>query len=175
MRHSNFQPSADAGLLDRVVGILDAARTRAVRHVNSEMVLAYWLIGQEIVQALQGGQDRADYGTALLDSLSKGLQQRYGRGFSVSNIKYFRQFYQVYAHRQPVIRHEARGELAQGDGPALLADLSLALAERDEVVARYSVLNEGKQLFASRYMTVLPSEEELRAEIEREAGQLRQD
>ena len=34
-------------------------------------------------------------------------------------------------------------------------------AERDEVVARYSVLNEGKQLFASRYLTVLPTEAEL--------------
>lgn len=123
----------DHGLLDRVVGILDAARSRTVRHVNSEMVLAYWLIGREIVQALQGGQDRADYGAALLEGLSKGLQQRYGRGFSISNIKYFRQFYQTYAHRQPEIRHEPRGELGlDGRGSAaVVADLSVALAEHE--------------------------------------------
>lgn len=123
----------DHGLLDRVVGILDAARSRTVRHVNSEMVLAYWLIGREIVQALQGGQDRADYGAALLEGLSKGLQQRYGRGFSISNIKYFRQFYQTYAHRQPEIRHEPRGELGLdgGGSAAVVADLSVALAEHE--------------------------------------------
>ncbi|MGS0756219.1 PDDEXK nuclease domain-containing protein, partial [Roseateles sp. GG27B] len=45
-------------------------------------------------------------------------------------------------------------------------------AERDEVVARYSVLNEGRQLFASKYRLVLPSEEELRQEIERERATL---
>jgi predicted nuclease of restriction endonuclease-like (RecB) superfamily len=45
-------------------------------------------------------------------------------------------------------------------------------AERDEVVARYSVLNEATHLFASKYVTVLPSEEELRAEIERETHRL---
>ena len=36
------------------------------------------------------------------------------------------------------------------------------------MVVKYSVLNESRQLFASRYRLYLPSEEELRAEIERE-------
>lgn len=79
-------PPADTGLLDRVIQILDGARSRVLRHVNSEMVLAYWLIGREMVQAVQGGDARADYGAAVLVGLSKGLQQRYGRGFSVSNL-----------------------------------------------------------------------------------------
>jgi hypothetical protein len=59
---------------------------------------------------------------------------------------------------------------SEGDNPTVGLILC---AERDEVVARYSVLNEGKQLFASRYMTVLPSEEALRAEIERETQRVR--
>ena len=37
---------------------------------------------------------------------------------------------------------------------------------------RYSVLHENEQVFASRYKLVLPSEEELRAELERERNQL---
>lgn len=40
--------------------------------------------------------------------------------------------------------------------------------EKDHTVAKYSVLNESRQLFASKYRLYLPSEEELRAEIERE-------
>ena len=42
--------------------------------------------------------------------------------------------------------------------------------ERDHTVVKYSVLSESKQLFASKYRLYLPSEEELRAEIERERG-----
>lgn len=39
---------------------------------------------------------------------------------------------------------------------------------------RYSVLHGNEQLFASKYKLVLPSEEELRAELERERELLRQ-
>jgi predicted nuclease of restriction endonuclease-like (RecB) superfamily len=41
-------------------------------------------------------------------------------------------------------------------------------SEKDETVVQYSVLNENKQLFASKYMMYLPTEEELRIELERE-------
>lgn len=40
--------------------------------------------------------------------------------------------------------------------------------EKDETVVRYSVLEESRTLFASRYTTYLPTEQELRAELERE-------
>ena len=40
-------------------------------------------------------------------------------------------------------------------------------ADKDETIVKYSVLNEKKQIFASKYLTVLPSEEELAAEIEK--------
>jgi hypothetical protein len=44
--------------------------------------------------------------------------------------------------------------------------------QKDASVARYSVLHENEQIFASRYKLVLPSEEELRKELERERAQL---
>ena len=47
-------------------------------------------------------------------------------------------------------------------------------SQRDETVVRYSVLKESEQLFASKYRLVLPSEEELKAELEREQRQLRE-
>lgn len=40
--------------------------------------------------------------------------------------------------------------------------------EKDETVVKYSILNESKQLFATKYMPFLPTEAELIAEIERE-------
>lgn len=36
-------------LFDRVVSILEEARSKVVRAVNNNMVIAYWLIGREIV------------------------------------------------------------------------------------------------------------------------------
>ncbi len=45
-------------------------------------------------------------------------------------------------------------------------------AQTDASVVRYSVLHENEQMFASRYKLVLPSEDELRKELERERTQL---
>ncbi len=47
-------------------------------------------------------------------------------------------------------------------------------AQKDNSVVRYSVLHENAHLFASKYKLVLPSEEELRAELDREREMLRQ-
>ncbi|MDX9976039.1 MAG: DUF1016 N-terminal domain-containing protein [FCB group bacterium] len=58
-------------LFDRVATILEEARASIVRTVNSRMVVAYWLIGREIVQEEQGGKKRADYGNALIEDLSR--------------------------------------------------------------------------------------------------------
>jgi hypothetical protein len=41
-------------------------------------------------------------------------------------------------------------------------------SEKSEAVAKYSVLADQKQLFASKYLAFLPTEEELRKELERE-------
>jgi hypothetical protein len=46
--------------------------------------------------------------------------------------------------------------------------LKVLCTETDHTIAKYSVLKENKQLFASKYMPYLPTEEELKAEIERQ-------
>lgn len=50
-----------------------------------------------------------------------------------------------------------------GDNPTIGI---LLCSETSEDIAKYSMLNGSKQLFASKYLTFLPSEEELRQEIE---------
>ncbi len=104
-------PKEPADLFDRIVAILEEARRRVVHAVNSEMVTSYWHIGREIVQELQGGDLRAKYGQNLLAGLSERLTHRYGEGFSVTNLRYMRQFYQVYSDRSPQIHHPAGDEL----------------------------------------------------------------
>jgi predicted nuclease of restriction endonuclease-like (RecB) superfamily len=98
------------GLFRRIVSILEDARTRVARAVNSEMVLAYWHIGREIVEHLQDGDPRAGYGKQVVDDLSRRLGKRFGRGFSTTNLRYFRSFFLAYATRRPEIRHIGSGE-----------------------------------------------------------------
>jgi predicted nuclease of restriction endonuclease-like (RecB) superfamily len=55
--------------------------------------------------------------------------------------------------------------IANDDNPTIGLILC---SEKNEAIAKYSVLNENKQLFASKYLTYLPSEEELQKELKRE-------
>lgn len=86
-------------LFDRIVSILEQARGNVVRAVNTNMVLAYWLIGREIVEEIQRGKGRAEYGAKVIDDLSARLTERYGQGFSVANLQWFRKFYLAYHER----------------------------------------------------------------------------
>ena len=131
-------------LLERVVSILEQARANVLRSVNCNMVVAYWLIGREIVQELQGGEDRAEYGKQVIKQLSSQLNRKYGRGYSTSNLRYFRTFYTVYCDREPEIRQIGSGELA-GSGKrhtqsGVLADLALAVESNDSVAGFSSSL-----------------------------------
>lgn len=87
---------SDQGLLTRIRDIWEASRIQAIRTVNSTHVCANWLIGKQIVEAEQEGEQRAEYGKTLLKSLSKQLTTEYGRGFSVSTLQYMRSFYLEY-------------------------------------------------------------------------------
>ena len=97
------QVSGEAALFDRVAVILEQARGNVVRAVNSNMVLAYWLIGREIVQEIQGGGGRAAYGKQVLAELSRRLTERFGPGFSETSLQYFRRFFLTYAQRMAEI------------------------------------------------------------------------
>ncbi len=90
-------------LFHRVVAILEQARKNVVRAVNSNMVLAYWLIGMEIVEEVQKGEKRAEYGKQVIEKLSKQLTVKFGKGFSAPTLWNFRQFYQAYSQREPLI------------------------------------------------------------------------
>jgi predicted nuclease of restriction endonuclease-like (RecB) superfamily len=115
LRQSSALASARhvAPLVERVAAILEEARSGVVRTVNSTMVLAYWHVGREVVEFVQRGAKRAEYGEQVLEVLSARLQERVGRGYSVRNLRYFRSFYQAYADREPLIR-DARDEFGTG-------------------------------------------------------------
>lgn len=84
------------GLVKQISERYVQGRQRAVIAVNSHLIDTYWNVGRDIVEFEQNGQDRASYGSRLLENLSKDLTLLQGRGFSLSNVKRMRQFYFVY-------------------------------------------------------------------------------
>jgi hypothetical protein len=65
---------------------LEGARRAAARSVNSVLTLTYWEVGRRIVEHEQKGDPKAEYGELLLDRLAVDLSERFGRGFSRSNV-----------------------------------------------------------------------------------------
>jgi predicted nuclease of restriction endonuclease-like (RecB) superfamily len=92
-------------IYSQIKEILTTARAKAYSAVNFAMVEAYWLIGKQIVDA-QAGNERAEYGTQLLKYLSEQLTRDFGKGFTVTNLTYMRQFYTTFP-----IRHALRDKL----------------------------------------------------------------
>ena len=88
------------GLYAQIRDILQAARQRSYRAVNLAMIEAYWQIGRQIVEHEQAGENRAAYGQRILEELAKELSKEFGKGFTASNLRNFRQFYQTFSQAE---------------------------------------------------------------------------
>ena len=83
-------------LIEDIRNIIAQSRDRAIRAVDHERTLMYWHIGKRIFEEEQNGEDRAEYGTQLIKSISKSLQSEYGSGFSYRQLNLYRQFYRTF-------------------------------------------------------------------------------
>ncbi|MFT4926923.1 MAG: putative nuclease of restriction endonuclease-like (RecB) superfamily [Phenylobacterium sp.] len=106
-RVMNNPPAAQNDLFERIHTLVITARLQVRQTVNTTMVQTYWQIGQLIVEEEQEGEQRAAYGTQQLDSLSKRLTAKFGKGFGVSNLRNMRQFYHLFP-----IHHTVCSELS---------------------------------------------------------------
>lgn len=77
----------------KVSDLITQARKRVVTAVNVAEVYTKFHIGQYIVEYEQKGETRAEYGKAVLKELSKRLTDRFGEGWSYSNLRQVRQFF----------------------------------------------------------------------------------
>ncbi len=68
--------------------------------LNISMVYSYYEVGRMIMEEEQNGEQRTEYGKAILKELSRRLTERLGKGFSVENLKLMRRFYVVYSQDQ---------------------------------------------------------------------------
>ena len=100
-----------ANFFEKVAAIVEQARTYVGRTADLAMCVTYFEVGRMIVEQEQGGRARAEYRRRLLAELAEYLGKRFGKGFSETNLKNARKFYQIYA---PEIRQSLPDELEDG-------------------------------------------------------------
>jgi len=98
-------------LLNRVSKVLEEARKRTVRQINTVMVESYWQIGRLIIEEEQRGKERAEYGEELIKRLSNDLTKKFGRGFTTANLWNMRQFFTTYPKLYAVRRESEEHKL----------------------------------------------------------------
>jgi predicted nuclease of restriction endonuclease-like (RecB) superfamily len=97
-------------LYEAIRSLVLSARQSAARGVNLLQVYTNYEIGRRIVEQEQKGAERAQYGKELLNELAARLTGEFGNGFSVSSLRYMRQFYLAYPERIAPIRQTLSGE-----------------------------------------------------------------
>ncbi len=85
-----------ATLTQDIKTLISTSRETAIRAVDTQRVILYWNIGRRIVEELQDGKDRADYGKQIIKTLSLDLEPVYGSGYSYRQLYLFVQFYKAF-------------------------------------------------------------------------------
>jgi predicted nuclease of restriction endonuclease-like (RecB) superfamily len=80
-------------LVYKLSELLLKSKKQVYSQVNNILVETYWKTGKYIVEYEQKGQIKAEYGKRLIENLSRDLSLKFGKGFSISNLKYMRKFY----------------------------------------------------------------------------------
>ncbi len=94
---NDLQIREDA-LFERISALIDIAHKRVKTAIDTTMVYTYYGVGQYIVEDEQQGEQRAQYGQAVLKNLSARLTNKYGQGWSEENLKLCRRFYVIYSN-----------------------------------------------------------------------------
>ena len=122
--------------------IIEQGRKQAYAATGQVAIMTYWNIGRRIVEEEQHGESRAVV------------------------------IFELKTHK---LTHQDIGQLdmyicmyddlvkGQDDHPTIGV---LLCTDTDSTIAKYSVLHDSDQIFAAKYMTYMPTEEELRREIE---------
>lgn len=94
--------TTEDNLFNVVSQLIDESRKQVVKAVNSAMVYTYYAVGRYIVEYEQCGKTRAAYGKSVLKRLSERLTEKYGPGWSYTNLTQFRAFYLTYSNLHTV-------------------------------------------------------------------------
>lgn len=82
------------GLLADIRALIESARQNVAQTVNVEKTILYWQVGKRIRKDILK-EERAEYGKAIVSTLSNKLAVEYGNGFSRPNLSRMIQFVEL--------------------------------------------------------------------------------
>lgn len=144
-------------LVSDIDSLLLEGKARAVNQVNTTLVETYWHIGQRLVEFEQDGNEKAEYGSALLKKISKDLTQKHGRGFSRSNLQNMRLLYLKFPKCQTL-----SGKLSWSHYTELLAlsdDLAFSFYAKQTEIENWSVRELKRQIQSALFERIALSKD----------------
>lgn len=150
-------------LFNSIKKLIEDAKKKIVKDVNTTMINTYLNIGKMIVEDEQKGNEKAEYGAASLKVLSKELTNLYGRGFSRSNLQSMRKFYLQYGKCQTL-----SGKLSWSHYLLLLGvsdESARAFYEHECENSNWSVRELERQIDSSLYERLLLSKGDVNKQV----------
>lgn len=135
-------------LVNEIARIITNARNNVAKQVNNELLNAYWNIGRVIVED-ELKNNRGEYGKKQLLAISKNLTNKFGKGFSQSNLYNMKMFYTKYPIFQSVT-----GKLSWTHYCELLYisdDDKRSFYEKEAINANWSVRELKRQISSSLF------------------------
>ena len=163
----SLSPSFES-FYDRIKEILETARNRVYRKANYEMVLAYWQLGNAIVEEEQIGKTRAEYGKHLLKNLGARLTVDFGNSFDESNLRNMRKFYLIFPKRDAL-----RPELSWTHYRLLMRienDDAREFYIQETIEGNWSTRQLDRQINSLYFERMLLTREDGRALVKKEVG-----
>jgi hypothetical protein len=88
-------------LYSEIRSLIESTRGQVAQAVNSGLVLLYWKIGM-LIRTNVLGEERAEYGKQIVQTLSAQLVIEYGPGFSEKSLRRMIQFAEVFPEQKIV-------------------------------------------------------------------------
>jgi predicted nuclease of restriction endonuclease-like (RecB) superfamily len=148
-------------LVQQISDTYTRGQVRAVQAVNTQLIETYWQVGRHIVEFEQAGQERAEYGKALIQTLTRDLKLRHGRGFGRTNLVYMRLLYLRNSSGAP-ISQKPSDQLSWSHYVELLKiedSLERGFYEQQARAERWSVPELKRQMAASLFLRLAASQD----------------
>jgi hypothetical protein len=114
------------------------------------LVLTYWGIGRHIVEFEQMGNEKAEYGSKILDRLRNDLSDQLGKGFSRTNLIYMRLVYLKYSNITILSDQLTWGHLVEL--MTIDHDLERSFYEKQTVLEKWTVRELKRQKDSSLFL-----------------------
>ena len=88
-------------LLHDLRSLIEETRSTVATTVNTALTMLYWRVGKRIHQEILQGE-RADYGEAIVATVSRQLVAEYGSGFAGKSLRHMMRFAEVFPDEQIV-------------------------------------------------------------------------